>query len=150
MADIFFYHLTSTSLDQALPKLLEKALQGSFKTVVQVSDAQEAERLNSWLWNYNPDSFLPHGTAQDGSSDQQPIYITPQEENPAAANLLVVTCGTRPSSAGSYARVLDVFDGADDTQVAGARARWKEYSAEGHTMSYIRQNASGGWEKQNL
>ena len=150
MADIFFYHLTSTSLDQALPKLLEKALQGNFKANVRVSDAGEAERLNSWLWNYNPDSFLPHGTAQDGSSDQQPIYITPQEENPNAANLLVVTCGLRPTSANTYTRVLYVFDGSDETQVAGARSRWKEYTAEGHTLSYIRQNAAGGWEKQNL
>lgn len=150
MADIFFYHLTSTTLDQALPKLLEKALLGGFKAVVKVSDTQEAERLNSWLWNYDPDSFLPHGTAQDGYSGLQPVFITPEEDNPAAANLLVVTCGTRPSTADSYTRVLDVFNGADEAQVAAARTRWKEYSTQGHALSYIRQNASGGWEKQNL
>ena len=149
MADIFFYHLTSTSLDQALPKLLEKALQGNFCAVVRVADSQEAERLNSWLWNYNPDSFLPHGTAKDGYSNQQPIYITAENENPNAANLLVITCGFHPESVDEYARVLDIFNGEDEQQVNEARQRWKHYAAMGNTVSYVRQSASGGWEKQS-
>src|SRR5205809_321355 len=60
MTDISFYHLTSTTLDQALPKLLEKALQGGFKAVVRAGSDTEAERLCGLLWSYDQDSFLPH------------------------------------------------------------------------------------------
>ncbi len=147
MADIFFYHLTSTSLDHALPKLLEKALQGGFRSLVRVAEPQEAERLCGWLWNYNLDSFLPHGTAKDGFSGQQPIFITADDENPNSANLLVTTCGALPAMLEGYQRILDIFNGEDAALVEGARNRWKQYLAEGHTLTYFRQNASGAWEK---
>ena len=150
MTEIFFYHLTSTSLDHALPKLLEKTMQGSFRVLVKVTSTEEAERLNSWLWSYNPESFLPHGTAKDGYSEQQPIFISPEEENPNGANLIIMTCGQFLSSTGDYSRVLDIFNGEDEAQVSAARERWKNYSAQGHALSYIRQNASGSWEKQQL
>lgn len=150
MADISFYHLTSTSLDEALPKLLEKALQGGFRILVRVTDADEAERVNSLLWNYSPDSFLPHGTVRDGFAQHQPAFITPEEENPNNASLLVVTNGIEPSSLEGYMRVLDIFNGADESQLASARMRWKSYSNASHALSYIKQSATGGWEKQNL
>lgn len=149
MADIVFYHLTSTSLDQALPKLLEKALQGNFRVLVRVATPTEAERVNGLLWSYNPESFLPHGTAKDGHSDQQPIYITAEEENPNKASLLLTACGLQLESVSMYARVLDIFDGGNEQQVMQARGRWEYYSANNHSMSYIKQNASGGWEKQS-
>jgi DNA polymerase III subunit chi len=149
MTDISFYHLTSTSLDQALPKLLEKALQGGFRAVVRVASETEAERVNGLLWTYNPDTFLPHGTARDGHSALQPIFITAAEDNPNHATLLVITDAVQLESAEAFERVLDIFNGADEQEVDKARARWKHYASQEHTVSYIKQNASGGWEKQS-
>lgn len=148
MSDINFYHLVSTSLDQALPKLLEKSLQAGFRVQLRVPTEEEAERLNGLLWTYNPDSFLPHGTAKDGYGEEQPVFITASGERPNSANLLVITGGMRAEDAGSYDRVLDIFNGADDEQVATARERWKQYGTEGHKLTYVRQTPTGGWEKQ--
>lgn len=148
MTDVAFYHLTSTPLDHALPKLLEKSLQAGFRVVMRVSSAEEAERFNSLLWTYNTDSFLPHGTAKDGASEEQPIFITSEDVNPNAATLLMVTNGMQLATAEGYKRVIDIFNGADDAQVQDARARWKHYSGLGYAVSYARQNEAGAWEKQ--
>lgn len=150
MADISFYHLTSSSLDHALPKLLEKSLQAGFRVLVRVSNEAEAERLSQWLWTFNPDSFLPHGTAKDGQSQAQPVYITEQTDNPNQAALLMVTHGQLVDAPEGFTRILDIFNGADDAQTTSARQRWKHYSTAGHTLTYIKQSPSGQWEKQAI
>ncbi len=149
MTDIQFYHLTSTPLERALPKLLEKAIQGGFKAVVQVESDEKAEWMNGQLWSYDPASFLPHGTDKDGHSALQPIYITAAEANPNQADLLVITDGSEKIWDEKFRRVLDIFDGNDETMIAKARARWKKYQEDGHNVSYIKQNAAGGWERQS-
>ena len=147
MADIQFYHLLSTSLERALPKLLEKALAGEFRVLVRVESEARGEQLNTELWTYNPNNFLPHGTAKDGFAEEQPIYITAGQENPNNANLLVITDGSKPESFNGFTRMLDIFDGANDDSVTKARARWSQYKNEGHNLTYIKQTSAGGWEK---
>jgi len=75
MTAIQFYHLTATPLERALPKLLEKAVAGGFRTLlVDESDAR-VEQLNQLLWTYDAGSFLPHGSAKDGRAEEQPILL---------------------------------------------------------------------------
>jgi len=147
MTDVQFYHLTSTPLERALPKLLEKSLQAGFRARVKLESPEKAELMNTLLWTYNPDAFLPHGTRADGNSESQPIYLTESDENPSNASLFVITDGTLAAPDAAVKRVLDIFDGRDDAQVAAARERWKQYQAQGHSVTYIRQNDAGGWEK---
>lgn len=144
--DIQFYHLLSTPLERALPKIMEKALAGGFRVVVKTADDVTADKLNDALWTYDPAKFLPHGSFRDGDADRQPIYISPNAENPNQGNVLVVTDGSALQE--GFARVLDMFDGRDETQVLSARERWKHYKESGHAISYIKQQPDGGWKKE--
>ena len=149
MTDIQFYHLTSTPLERALPKLLEKAAAGKFRTLVLAASEEKAEWLNNILWTYDPDSFLPHGTSKDGPAAAHPIFITAgDEQHDYVPDLLVVTDGSELNFDANLKRVLDIFDGSDEESVARARARWKSYQGSGHAVTYIKQTASGSWEKQ--
>lgn len=145
--DIRFYHLTATPLERALPQLLEKAAGANFRVVVKTADEKSMEALNTVLWTYNPNSFLPHGSAKDGYAAEQPIYLTTTEENPNGATLLAVTDGSTPLLDG-YARVLDLFDGSDENAVKAARTRWKTYKEAGHELQYWQQTESGGWTQK--
>ncbi|MET0546427.1 MAG: DNA polymerase III subunit chi, partial [Caulobacterales bacterium] len=62
-AEIWFYHLERQSQDDALPALLEKCLERSWRALVRVDSYEDIERLDSHLWVYRSDSFLPHGAA---------------------------------------------------------------------------------------
>jgi DNA polymerase-3 subunit chi len=145
MTDIQFYHLTSTPLERALPKLLEKALQGGFKTLVLMESEEKAEAMNNVLWTYDPASFLPHGTEKDGNTPFQPIFITTENNNLNQADLIVVTNGTILEDVPSIRRVLDIFDGNDESATTNARTRWKKYQSDGHKVTYYQQNEKGGW-----
>ena len=150
MAEIQFYHLSSTPLERALPRLLEKALQGGLRAVVLTGSEEKAEWLSTMLWTYDPASFLPHGTEKDGYAEAQPVFITATAQNPNGAGLLVVTDGSEIEFSESVARVLDLCDGSDAQAVEKAQLRAGKYRAAGHRVVINRQNASGGWEKQAL
>jgi DNA polymerase III subunit chi len=147
MTEIGFYHLFATPLEQALPKLLEKALAKGFRAVVMAGSAERVEQLDAVLWTYEDASFLPHGTARDGYAERQPVWLTTEDENPNAATILLLTDGARSARLGTYERCLDLFDGQDEAAVTAARERWKAAKAAGHSLTYWQQTGSG-WEKK--
>ncbi|CAA7624500.1 DNA polymerase III, chi subunit [Candidatus Terasakiella magnetica] len=145
MTQIGFYHLTRSPLEQALPKLLDKALAAGFRAVVMAGSPERVEALNDRLWTYEPESWLPHGSAKDGDAALQPIWLTHTDENPNAATILVMCDGTASSMVATFSRCLDLFDGNDPEAVQAARERWKQWKAEGHTLIYYQQGDGGGW-----
>jgi DNA polymerase-3 subunit chi len=148
MSDVAFYHLTKFSLEQALPKLLEKTLEVGKRAVVLVDGERRAEQLCDALWTYSPESFLPHGTKKDGSADQQPIWITEAGENPNNAQFLFLSDGKDHDDLSAFERCFVVFDGNNDTIVQKARQQWKIFKDQGHDLTYWQQTDAGGWQKK--
>ena len=147
MAEIGFYHLLTTSLDRALPKLLERACAQGHRVVVRAGSPERVAQLDAALWTYDEASFLPHGTRADGNPAAQPIWLTQQDENPNGASLLVLVDGLTALDLGSFARCADLFDGSDEFAVEQARQRWRDARAAGHTLTYWQQTPSG-WERK--
>lgn len=150
MTEVSFYHLERSSLEAALPKLLEKVLAAGLKAVVKLGSGERAEALNAHLWTYEQGSFLPHGAAADGSAAEQPIWLTAGDDNPAGASVLVLADGAESGLMAGFDRCLEMFDGRDDAALAAARAHWKAYKDQGFALTYLRQTAAGGWEKQDI
>ncbi len=147
MAEIGFYHLLTTPLDRALPRLLERARAQGYRIVVKAASSDRLEHLNAVLWTYDDASFLPHGSARDGNAADQPIWLTAGDDNPNTAAMLVLVDGAEPGDLGRYSRVADLFDGSDPDAVAAARDRWRSARAAGHALTYWQQTGAG-WEKK--
>ena len=147
MAEIGFYHLLSTPLERALPKLLERARSQGHRIIVRAASAERVEHLNAILWTYEETSFLPHGSVRDGNAAMQPIWLTDRSENPNGASMLVLVDGVQAEDLVSFARCADLFDGNDGSAIEGARDRWRRASEAGHTLTYWQQTASG-WQKK--
>ena len=147
MAEIGFYHLTSTPLERALPKLLERARAQGHPIVVRACSAERVAQLDAILWTYDEASFLPHGSARDGNPAAQPIWLTEGQENPNRATMLVLVDGPEAGDLSAFARCADLFDGEDPAAVEAARLRWRRAREAGHELTYWRQTASG-WERR--
>jgi len=148
LAAIHFYHLTSSPLERALPKLLEKSYSGGFRTVV-LAEETRIEKLNELLWTYDPDGFLPHGSPKDGNAELQSIFLTsaaPQKVG--AKEILFITNGILAENSAPYDRVIDMFDGGDAESLSAARARWKQYKDSGCELHYYQQTEAGSWDKK--
>ena len=146
--DISFYHLTLQPLSVALPKLLLKVREANMKAVVKVPSADHRDDIDQALWTFDKESFLAHDTEKSKYAQDQPIYITTGEENPASADVLVLTDGTTTELMDGYKRVLEMFDGNNPTSVEAARERWSGYKKDGHNISYFQQTDTGGWTKK--
>lgn len=149
MTEIAFYHLQRQRLEEALPLLLEKAYAAGLRAVVLAGSDERTEALDSLLWTYRRDAFLPHGKRGAGREAEQPIFITDQEENPNGASLLFIVDGAASEAyVGSFARCFDLFDGNDEQAVAAARERWRRAKAGGHRLTYWQQGEQSGWQKK--
>ncbi|MBK8176035.1 MAG: DNA polymerase III subunit chi [Rhodospirillales bacterium] len=148
MSDVAFYHLQRSPLEDALPKLLEKTLAAGKRALVLASSSERIEVLAVHLWTYQPDSWLPHGTAQDGSPEVQPIWLATRDENVNGASYLFLTDGADSTTVAAFERCFDLFDGNDPAAVIAARSRWTARKAEGHTLTYWQQTERGGWERK--
>jgi DNA polymerase-3 subunit chi len=146
--DVWFYHLERSSLDQALPELLEKTLARGWRALVRSTARERVEHLDGWLWSYRDDSFLPHGTGQEPAAERQPILITTDMESLNGANALFLIDGAEPGDVTGYERCVLMFDGRDEMALASARRRWSAFKAAGASVSYWRQGEAGGWRKE--
>jgi len=149
MTDIGFYHLTVSPLERALPRLLEKIIEGRKRAVILCATQERLDFLNNALWTNGKANFIPHGNSKDGFAEDQPIWLTLQDENPNGAEFLIQTDGVDSPSLSTYGRCLDLFDGNDEEALLQARGRWAKYKDQGHTLAYWKQTASGAWEKGN-
>jgi DNA polymerase-3 subunit chi len=148
VTEIYFYHLERKTLEDVLPGLLERSLERGWRAGVQAASEERLEALNTLLWTYGKDSFLPHGTAREGPPQAHPIYLTLGEENPNAAQVRFLVDGAELADATPYARVVFLFDGRDAEAVARARAEWQAAKAKGYAVSYWQQDENGRWQKK--
>jgi len=146
MPEVWFYHMTGTSLDQTLPSLLEKTLHRSWRAVVRVGSAAGLGKLDEKLWTYKTGSFLTHGTYD---APLQPVYLTTEVGvvSNAEALFLVDRAAYDTSESAAYTRVCILFDGQDVQAVDAARAQWKQVTSDGLAAVYW-SNESGRWSEK--
>ena len=128
MSRVDFYHLQSQTLENVLPKLLEKAYETGKSVLVRVGNEERVEFLNALLWTYNDQSFLPHGSKKDGNAELQPIWLTSGTDNPNMASLLFLVDGAAADNGEleKFSRVFNIFDGNSPDALQQARAFWKK------------------------
>jgi DNA polymerase III subunit chi len=149
MTEFVFYHMKGQALEQVLPALLQKSLERGWRVVVQGSSDERMEVLDAHLWTWRDDTFLPHGTWRDSEASEQPILLTIDDENPnGAAARFLVDGASMPANAGTYERVVVLFDGEDPDAVETARARWTDVKAAGFDVTYWQADEKGHWRRQ--
>jgi DNA polymerase-3 subunit chi len=152
MTETLFYHLERRSLEDILPGLVEKSLARGWRAAIRTDSSERSDALDTLLWTYDDQSFLPHAQLGDGEPSAQPVLITVEEGNPNSANIVFYVGGAMPgdwTALNDLARVVLMFDGRDETALAAARAAWKEAKAGGHDVTYWKETPSGKFEKQN-
>ena len=146
--EIGFYHLTRSTLEQALPKLLAKVLTVPGRAMVLSADAGLLDTLDRALWQ--ADEWLPHNTpGGDAEARLHPIWLTTEDGlAPNAAKHLFLIGGAGSSQLTAFTRVFDLFDGQKESEVEAARLRFGRARKDGHALTYWQQGETGRWEKR--
>jgi len=151
VTEVRFYHLQVRSQNDVLPMLLSKAYEQGKRVVVKMRDERDVEALDTYLWTFNPSSFLPHGSVKTSKAEAkslQPIWLTCDDENPNNADVLIIAHGASSEMHSDFALCCEMLDGHDEQAVVGARERWKAYKEKGFDVTYWQQDERGGWSKK--
>jgi DNA polymerase III subunit chi len=148
MTEVLFYHLERQPVDQILPGLLEKTLERGWRAVVQVGSPERLDALDTLLWTYKPDSFLPHSTETGEQAARHPVVLSLSEANPNAASVKFLVDGAELGTIDGFNRVVLMFDGRVEAAVLAARKDWKSAKAAGGQCTYWQQTLEGRWEKK--
>ncbi len=147
MAEVYFYHLTRTSLPVTLADLLAKCRGRNWRVLLKLSSANRLKWLDDLLWTQNDTGFLAHGIADRDRSDMQPVLLTLSDENTNHAEIMMAVdgCDVRAAECQGYQRVCVIFDGNDPAALEVARGQWKTLTDAGLPAKYWSQE-SGNWQ----
>lgn len=140
-----FYHLTQMPIERALPRIAERVLAGGERLLIVAADEDQRRAIDRLLWDYAPESFLPHACMGAGNDADQPILIAPDVDAANAARHVALIDGAWRDEALTFARAFHFFD---DDQITAARAAWKALATrDGVERRYWKQNEAGRWEQ---
>jgi len=145
VTEIGFYHLTRSTLAQALPRLLMRTLASGQRAVVMLRSAEDLGTLSAALWA-QPE-WLPHGSAAEGDPDLQPIWLSLDADPLNGSRFLFLIDDAQTDRLAGFDRVFALFDGNHPDTVEAARTRWKAAKAAGHVLTYWQQTETG-WQKK--
>jgi DNA polymerase III subunit chi len=141
-----FYHLTGAPVERVLPRIAERVLQEGGRLLVVSADDALSQRLDDHLWNYRPDSFLPHGRAGKPGEADQPVLIADTSDPLNGARNLALADGVWRDESLSFERVFLLFG---DDRIANARAAWRALGErDGVDRRFWKQDEAGKWSRE--
>jgi DNA polymerase-3 subunit chi len=136
-----FYHLAASPLERVLPVICEKVL-ASGKRLLIVSASEQLDELDSLLWAYAPEAFLPHALADAGRAEAQPILLSDSIAAANGATHIALADGHWREEALAFERTFYFFD-ADSLN--GARAAWRALAERPGVERRYWKQANGKW-----
>lgn len=104
------------------------------KTVwVAVADADDAGLMDRLLWDYPPESFLPHAMAEPGAQPEVPVLISPEPEAQPLPDVYVNLRNQLPPQHGSLERLVEVVI-EEPSVLAATRNNYRFYREQGYEV----------------
>lgn len=118
--------------------IAERVLAQRERLLIVADDEALINRLDSELWCYRPESFLPHGREPG-----QPVRLSRSIEADDPIANLAIADGFWRDDARNFARTFFLFD---QQMIGNARAAWRSLADEaGVERHYWKQDERGRW-----
>lgn len=122
-------------------KLAEKAVRQSRRVFIHTDSEHLAQAVDTALWDFRGDSFIPHcqvkGTSEEPvpHSVQEPVAIGYNAEPDLERSVLINLGQTVPPFFSRFERTLEVVGGAPDGK-EDARERYRYYQQRGYPLHH--------------
>lgn len=146
MARVNFYLLTQADASARrlfACRLAEKLWRQGLPVQLHAASRADAEELDTLLWSFSPDSFLPHGLHDAppgaGAPDRDSVVLSWGQAPLLAANLLQLGA-TLPEGYERCDTIAEFVAGSEDAR-SRSRALWQQYRQAGHELQHHRIGA---------
>ena len=148
MSEVFFYHLTKTTLEIALPKILERALSEKWSIEIRTSANTNLDEISNAIWRGPEESFLPHCLEDHEDLQDYPIVLCKSPLKDWRDCLIIVgQADLKENEVKNYKRICLIFDAKIEVELSKARKSWKKLSEEGINTVYWAED-KGRWVKK--
>ena len=136
MTQVNFYTLPNSEAQSRLLfmcRLTEKAYSLGHRIHIQTESDEQSKLLDDLLWQYAPQSFIPH-TTQDGSSDSRdPVSLGTNLAGAQHADVLI-NLGEQASQAGDQFNRINEVISADPESLEQGRNRYRDYKSKNYQI----------------
>jgi DNA polymerase-3 subunit chi len=117
-------------------RLIRKAQAANTKLVVLAEDREQLNNIDSLLWTFSEQDFLPHVIAGDSLAAQTPIILTDDCEKALPHHHALVNLSRRtPEFFARFERMFELVSNDEQDLVAG-RERYKYYQERGYPLTH--------------
>lgn len=141
-------------MPQTLANLLDKALGAGWRVQVRAPNSERLSQIDTDLWLWPEDGFLPHAPAGDDAATHSPVVLAPDTEpfiggaHGDFACLMALDGAEVTAQEVQVAdRVCILFDGHSPDAVQRARVQWKTLTDANCAAQYWSEE-SGSWQKK--
>ncbi len=128
MSEVFFYHLTQTRIEVALPKILERAVSADWLVELRIGTEANVESISDAIWKGPDDSFLPHCLEDNDKLYDYPIVLSKSPLSELRDCLIVIEqAELQNNEVEKFKRVCLLFDSKNEVELTKARASWKSH-----------------------
>ena len=148
MSEVYFYHLTHTRLEVALPKILERALSAEWSVELRIGMERDEETISDAIWKGPDESFLPNCLEDSDKLQDHPIVLSKSSLSEVRDCLIVMDqVNLKENEVKKFKRVCLLFDAKNEVELTNARETWKSLSNAGVNTVYWAED-QGTWKRK--
>ena len=148
MSEVYFYHLTHTRLEVALPKILERALSAEWSVELRIGMERDEETISDAIWKGPDESFLPNCLEDSDKLQDHPIVLSKSSLSEVRDCLVVIDqVNLKENEVKKFKRVCLLFDSKNEVELTNARKTWKSLSNAGVNTVYWAED-QGTWKRK--
>ncbi len=143
MTRIDFYVLSNSDLNAQQHfacRLAEKAVKQGNKVLIATEDAQQSQHMNDYLWQFQPESFVPHSQVGAGESNDVPVVIAHEGDDNLHHDLLINLRKSTPEQFSRFKRLAEIVI-QDKTILNASRQSYQFYKSRGYPVNTHKINA---------
>jgi len=135
MTEVDFYVLDNSQPQARLRfacRLADKAYRLGHRIYIHTESAQQTLELDTLLWTFQQNSFVPHAVVQEAGDTAPPVLISHDVE-PDASQVLINLAADVPLFFSRFERVAELVN-TDTTVRQQGRSRYSFYKERGYPL----------------
>ena len=116
-------------------RLAEQQYKQGQRVYLHTNNADHSAALDQWLWQYSPESFLPHTQHNDALAPQVAILIGHGQAPPADIDC-ILNLSDQPLPATCITAAVAEFILNEETNKARGRQLWQQYKQRGWQLQH--------------
>ena len=138
MTRVDFYVLTNKNSQQErfhfACRLVEKAVKQGNRVLIATDDEQSSENINTLLWSFSPESFVPHAIVGSEAAQTAPVVISHDTDDEAHHDVMVNLGLGLPEYFSRFKRVSEIVV-QEQSVLEATRKNYSWYQQRGYPLN---------------